>query len=81
MRGVHLHAPGDSGHHAVVGSISGFIAVIRRKPPAELIRLAADCVARSIRSVPTHPRASRAAKSSLLTPSNASTLIAGAIPT
>ena len=28
----------------VVGSISGFIAVIPAEPPAELIRLAADCV-------------------------------------
>src|SRR5438477_1587264 len=29
----------------VVGSISGFIAVIPAEPPRELIRLAADCVA------------------------------------
>jgi putative phosphonate metabolism protein len=28
----------------VIGSISGFIAVIPAEPPAELIRLAADCV-------------------------------------
>ena len=28
----------------VVGSISGFIAVIPAEPPPELIRLAADCV-------------------------------------
>ena len=28
----------------VVGSISGFIAVIPAEPPAELMRLAADCV-------------------------------------
>jgi len=53
----------------VVGSISGFIAVIPAEPPAELIRLAADCVSAfdSFRA-PLTPEHRARRNPSLLTP-------------